>query len=176
ISPPRAAPQLSLVYPVGPRLDARGRLQVGGCDVIELARAFGTPAYVVAEGDLRVRARAFRAAMATRHDDFDVLFASKAFPCAAAFRVMAEEDLGCDVASGGELHLALLGGMEPARIHLHGNAKSDDELRLAREAGVGHVVIDGLDEIERLARVVGDGPPQRVLVRVTPGIRPSTHD
>jgi len=171
-----AATQVSHVYPMGTQLDARGRLQVGGCDVIELANEFGTPAYVVAEDDLRARARAFRAAMAARHDDFDVLFASKAFPCTAAFRVMAEEDLGCDVASGGELHLALRGGMQPARIHLHGNAKSDDELRLARDAGVGYVVIDALDEIDRLARVVGAGPPQRVLVRVTPGIKPSTHD
>ncbi|MFL5820799.1 MAG: diaminopimelate decarboxylase [Solirubrobacteraceae bacterium] len=171
-----AATQLSHVYPMGTRLDERGRLQVGGCDAIELASEFGTPAYVVAEDDLRARARAFRAAMSARHEDFDVLFASKAFPCSAVFRVMAEEDLGCDVASGGELHLALRGGMDPARIHLHGNAKSDAELRLARDAGVGFVVIDALDEIDRLVEAVGGGPPQRVLVRVTPGVKPSTHD
>src|SRR5919204_3891023 len=145
-SPPQTA-TVSHVYPLGARINQRGRLEVGGCDVVDLAREFGTPAYVVAEDDLRTRARTFRAAMAARHDDFDVLFASKAFPCTAAYRVMADEDLGCDVASGGELHLALRGGMDPARIHLHGNAKSDDELHLARDAGVGYVVIDSLDEI-----------------------------
>ncbi len=173
---PMAATQLSHVFPLGSRVNERGRLEVGGCDVVELAREVGTPAYVVAEDDLRARARAFRSALAERHDDFDVLFASKAFPCTAAYRVMAEEDLGCDVASGGELALALRGGMGPARIHLHGNAKSDDELRQARAAGVGHVVIDSLEEIGRLAAVVGGGDPQRVLIRVTPGIRPTTHD
>jgi diaminopimelate decarboxylase len=171
-----ALTQLSRVYPLGSRVNERGRLEVGGCDTVELARQFGTPAYVVAEDDLRARARSFRSAMAARHDDFDVLFASKAFPCTAVYRVMAEEDLGCDVAAGGELYLALRGGMDPARTYLHGNAKSDDELRAAREAGVGFVVIDSLDEIDRLAALVGDGPPQPVLVRVTPGIKPSTHD
>ena len=169
-------PSLSHVYPLGSRVNERGRLEVGGCDVVELAREFGTPAYVVAEDDLRARARAFREAMAARHGDFEVLFASKAFPCTAAYRVFAEEGLGCDVASGGELFLALRGGFPAERIHLHGNAKSDAELREAVEAGVGHVVIDGLAEVERLAAVVPEGARQRVLVRVTPGVKPSTHD
>ena len=124
-----ALAQLSHVYPIGTRVNERGRLEVGGCDTVELAREFGTPAYVVAEDDLRARARTYRAALAARHDDFDVLFASKAFPATAVYRLLAEEGLGCDVASGGELHLALAGGMDPARIHLHGNAKSDSELQ-----------------------------------------------
>ena len=171
-----AVTELSRVYPLGSRVNQHGHLEIGGCDTIDLARQFGTPAYVVAEDDLRARARAFRTALAERHDDWDVLFASKAFPCTAAFRVMAEEDLGCDVASGGELHLALRGGMDPRRIHLHGNAKSEAELRQAREAGVGHVVIDSLEEIDRLSAAVGTGRPQPVLVRVTPGVKPSTHD
>jgi diaminopimelate decarboxylase len=171
-----AATQLSHVYPLGSRVNERGRLEVGGCDTVELAREFGTPAYVVGEDDLRARARAFRAAMAARHDDFDVLFGSKAFPCTAAYRVMAEEDLGCDVAGGGELFLALRGGMDPARVYLHGNAKSDEEVRAALEAGVGHIVIDSLDEIDRLSALVGSGERQRVMIRVTPGIKPSTHD
>jgi diaminopimelate decarboxylase len=171
-----ATAQLSHVYPMGTSVNERGHLVVGGCDVVDVAREHGTPAYLVAEDDLRARARAFRTALGARHDDFDVLFASKAFPCTAVMRVLAEEDLGCDVASGGELYLALRAGMDAARIHLHGNAKSDAELRQAREAGVGHVVIDSLEEIDRLAAIVGSGPPQRVLIRVTPGIKPSTHD
>ena len=110
------------------------------------------------------------------HEDFDVLFASKAFPCTAVYRVLAEEGIACDVASGGELALALRGGFDPARIYMHGNAKSLDELRQARAAGVGHIVIDNADEIERLEAVVGDGPPQPVLLRVAPDVRGKTHD
>src|SRR5918911_846572 len=97
------ARQLSHVYPLGSRVNEQGRLEVGGCDVVELAREFGTPAYVVAEDDLRARARSFADALSARHRDYDVLFASKAFPCTAVYRTLAEEGLSCDVASGGEL-------------------------------------------------------------------------
>src|SRR5207248_3269268 len=136
------------VYPRGTRVDDRGRLELGGCDAVQLAREFGTPCYVVVEDDLRSRARELVDALAARHDDFDVLFASKAFPCTAVYRVLAEEGLACDVASGGELFLAMRAGFDPARIYLHGNAKSDAELAQALEAGVGHVVLDSLDELD----------------------------
>src|SRR6478752_2591855 len=120
---------LSRAFPLGSRLNEQGRLEVGGCDTIELAREFGTPAYIVAEDDLRTRARAFLAAgPEAGHDDFHVVFASKAFPCTAVLRVLAEEGLWCDVASGGELHLALGAGFPAERIVVHGNAKSKDEL------------------------------------------------
>jgi diaminopimelate decarboxylase len=161
------------VYPLGSRVNEAGRLEVGGCDVAELAREHGTPAYLVAEDDLRSRARAFREAFAARHDDFEVLFASKAFPCTAAFRLFADEELSCDVATGGELHMALAAGFAPERIYLHGNAKSEAELREALDAGVGAVVIDNFDDVDRLERL---GREQRVMVRVTPGVKPSTHD
>jgi diaminopimelate decarboxylase len=159
-------------FPLGTRLNAAGRLEVGGCDVVELAREFGTPAYVYAEDDMRARARRFCEAFAARAERFEVVYASKAFPCTAAYRLFAEEGLSCDVASGGELHLALRGGFDPARIYFHGNNKTEAELRYAGEAGVGHVVVDSFDEIERLERLL---PGQRVLLRVTPGIRPTTH-
>jgi diaminopimelate decarboxylase len=151
-----------------------GRLQIGGCDAVELAREFGTPAYVVAEDDLRSRARAFRAALAAEHDGpGEVLFASKAFPCTAVLRVFAEEGLGCDVATGGELHLALRAGFAPERIYLHGNAKSEAELRMALEAGVGTVVLDNEGDAERL-QALGGGP--RLLLRVVPGVDADTHE
>jgi diaminopimelate decarboxylase len=168
--------QLSHVFPLGSRVNAAGHLEVGGCDVFDVAREHGTPAYVVAEDDLRGRARAFREAFAARHDDFEVLYASKAFPCTAAYRLFAEEGLSCDVASGGELHMALAAGFEPGRIYLHGNAKSEAELRYALDAGVGHVVIDNFDDIDRLEGMVDSNRSQRVMVRVTPGVKPSTHD
>jgi diaminopimelate decarboxylase len=171
-----SAQQLATPWPIGSRLNEAGRLEVGGCDVIELAREFGTPAYVVAEDDIRERARRVMGAMRELHgESFDVLFASKAFPCTAVYRLLAEEGLACDVASGGELHLGLAGGFDPARIYLHGNAKSEAELRQAIEAGVGQIVLDNDQDIERLERVVPEGARQRVLIRVTPGIKPSTH-
>ena len=167
---------LSPVYPLGTRINERGRLEIGGCDAVELAREFGTPVYVVAEDDLRARARAFLEALAARHRDYDVLFASKAFPCTAVYRLLAEEGLACDVASGGELFLALRAGFDPARIYFHGNAKSAAEMREAMQAGVGHVVIDSLHDLDRVERVAGElGRRQEVLLRITPGVAGETH-
>jgi diaminopimelate decarboxylase len=164
----------SHVYPLGSRLNERGRLEVGGCDVFDVAAEFGTPAYVYAEDDIRARARAYVEAFRARTDRFEVLYASKAFPCVATFRLMAEEGLSVDVASGGELHLALAGGLDPARIYMHGNNKTEDELTYALEQGVGTIVVDSFDEIERLERLAA-GRSQPVMVRVTPGIEASTH-
>jgi diaminopimelate decarboxylase len=165
-----AALAVSHVYPLGSRLNERGRLEVGGCDVVELARELGTPAYVYAEDDMRARARAYVEAFRARTGHFEVIYASKAFPCTAAYRLFDEEGLACDVASGGELHMALAAGYDPARLFMHGNNKTEAELALALEHEVGHIVVDSFDEIERLR-----GRRQRVMLRVTPGIRPSTH-
>jgi diaminopimelate decarboxylase len=171
-----ATSQLSHVYPLGSRISEAGRLEIGGCDAVELAREVGTPAYVVAEDDLRSRARAFVDGLAARHPDGDVLFASKAFPCTAVYRVLAEEGLACDVASGGELALALRGGFDAERIYLHGNAKSESELRAALVAGVGHVVLDSLDDFTALERVAAEADRiQEVLIRVNPDVAGDTH-
>lgn len=168
---------LSRVFPLGSRVNERGHLEVGGCDAIELAREYGTPAYVVAEDDLRARARAFvQAGADAGHEDFGVVFASKAFPCTAVLSLFAQEGLWCDVASGGELHLALNAGFQAQRILMHGNAKSVHELQMALEAGVGLIVIDNFDEIDRLAALAAPERPQRVLMRVTPDVRGDTHE
>jgi diaminopimelate decarboxylase len=164
----------SAVFPQGSRVNAEGRLEIGGCDVVELAAEFGTPAYFYVEDDMRARARAYREAFERRSGDFEVLFASKSLPCTAAYRLFAEEGLSVDVASGGELHMALRAGFDPDRIHMHGNNKSDEEILLAARAGVRHLILDSFDEIERCERLLDE--PQRVLIRVTPGIKPSTHD
>ncbi len=173
------ASDLLRTYPIGTRVNERGRLEIGGCDALELVAEFGSPTYVIAEDDLRWRARSFLEAIASRHQDYDVLFASKAFPCTAVYRALAEEGLACDVASGGELQLALRAGFDPARIYLHGNAKSEAELRQALEAGVGHIVLDSFDDLDRLERLAGetrgDGAVQEVLLRVTPGVAGDTH-
>jgi len=164
----------SPVYPAGSRVNEHGHLEIAGCDVVELANRFGTPAYVYAEDDMRRRARDYLRAFEERTDAFDVIYASKSLPVTAAYRVMREEGLSVDVASGGELRMALAAGYDPARIHLHGNNKSEEELRYAFETGVGYLILDSFDEIELADRVVGR--PQPVLIRVTPGIKPSTHD
>jgi diaminopimelate decarboxylase len=168
--------ELDHVLPLGTRVNAAGHLELGGCDAVQLASEFGTPAYIVVEDDLRTRARRFWDAVAARHRDFDVLFASKAFPCTAVYRALAAEGLACDVASGGELALALAAGFDPRRTYMHGNAKSAAELRDALRAGVGHVVIDSFDELERLATIAAElGSEQEVLIRVTPDVAGDTH-
>jgi diaminopimelate decarboxylase len=161
------------LFPIGSRVNERGRLEVAGCDLVELAERFGTPAYVYAEEDIRARARAYLEAFRARTDDFEVLFASKAAPFTAAYRVCAEEGLSVDVASGGELHMALRAGFDPGRIYLHGNNKSEGELRDAIAAGVGHIIVDSFDEIARLDAICER--PQEVLLRITPGIKADTH-
>src|SRR3954452_7343174 len=162
------------VFPAGSRVNERGHLEVAGCDVVELAAELGTPAYIYAEDDMRARARAYRAAFEQRRADAEVLFASKSLPCTAAYRLFSEEGLSVDVASGGELHMALRAGFDPARIHMHGNNKSDEEILFAARSGVGHLILDSFDEIERCERLLDES--QDVLIRVTPGIKPSTHD
>jgi len=161
------------VFPIGSRVNDRGHLEVGGCDVVELASEYGTPAYIYAEDDVRARARAYLDALRARTDDFEVLFASKAAPFTAAYALCSEEGLSVDVASGGELYMALRGGFDPERIYLHGNNKTEADLAAAIEAGVGHVIVDSFDEIARLDSMLDR--PQEVLIRVTPGIKADTH-
>jgi diaminopimelate decarboxylase len=163
----------SPVYPAGSRVDERGHLEIGGCDLVDVVSEFGTPAYIYAEDDIRTRARAYLETFRARTDDFEVLYASKAAPVSAIYSLCAEEGLSVDVASGGELYMALRAGFDPERIYLHGNNKTEAELRQAIEAEVGYLIVDSFDEIERLEGLL-DGP-QDVLIRVTPGIEPSTH-
>jgi diaminopimelate decarboxylase len=173
-----AATALSHVYPLGTRVNERGHLEVGGCDVVELAERFGTPAYIYAEDDIRARARAYVEAFSSRTDDFEVVYASKALAITAVYRLMQEEGLSVDVASGGELSLALRAGVDPKRMFMHGNNKSEQELRLAFESGIGYLVLDSFSEIELAERLLEQLPgdqAQDVLIRVTPGIKPTTH-
>ena len=163
----------SPVYPAGSRVNEKGHLEIAGCDVVELAQEFGTPAYLYAEDDIRARAAEYVRAFSERTGDFEVIYASKALPATAAYALLREQGLSVDVASGGELHMALAAGFEPERIHLHGNNKTERELAYAFESGVGHVVLDSFDEIERAEGMLDR--PQRVLIRITPGIKASTH-
>jgi len=163
------------LFPPGSGLDDDGVLVVGGCRADELAAQFGTPVLVVAEQAIRARAREYADELATRWPNSRVVFASKAFPCTAVQRLMVEEGLGLDVAGGGEIITALKAGVDPALIVLHGNAKSDEEIALAVEHGIGLVAVDNSDDVDRLEATVPAGRTQPVLVRVIPGVTADTH-
>jgi diaminopimelate decarboxylase len=166
---------LENVYPIGSRINELGRLEVGGCDVVELASEFGTPSYIVAEDDMRARARGLQAAFGAESDDFELIFASKAFPCAAVCALFAEEGFGCDVASAGEMAIALAGGVPAEKIQMHGNAKSELDLERALEVGIGAIVVDNLRDLDRLERLAGRSAKQRIYLRIAPGVSPDTH-
>ena len=159
------------LLPASAHIGADGGLEVGGVDLVGLAGEFGTPLYVYDEGELRARCAAYRANFGGR-----VAYASKAFLCTAMARLVAEEGLDLDVATGGELHVALHAGFPADRIVFHGNNKSSAELRAALAAGVGRIVVDSFDELERLEQLADDGAAATVLVRVTPGVEAHTHE
>jgi len=169
-----AAADLLGLFPPGSTVDPDGELVVGGCRLADLAAQWGTPLYVIEDGAVRAQVRRFRRAIEARWGNARMVFASKAFPCTAMYRLMAEEGIGVDVAGAGELAMALAGGVDPARIVLHGNAKTEAELRMAVDAGVGLIVIDNTDDIDRLEDMAGSGQP--VLIRVIPGVRPDTYE
>jgi len=147
-----------------------GVLHVGGVAITDLVAEHGTPALFLDEHDLRSRARAY----STAFEGVDVYYAGKAFLCATVARWIADEGLGLDVCTGGELAVAVAAGFPGERIAVHGNNKSRSELQQALDARVGHVIVDSFDEIERLAALATE--PQRVLVRVTVGVEAHTHE
>jgi diaminopimelate decarboxylase len=149
-----------------------GRLQVGGCDLLELTAEFGTPLFVYDEQQLRDRCRE---AVSVFGDG--VAYAAKAFLCTAMARLAHEEGMHLDVATGGELHVALHAGVPADRLVLHGNNKSMAELQMAVSEGVGRIVVDSFDELDRLdALHTRTGRKPKVLLRLTPGIKAETHD
>ncbi len=160
------------LLPENSTIGENGHLSIGGCDVIELAREFGTPAFVYDEDHLRSRCREAVAAFGPA-----ATYASKAFLCRAMARLAHEEGMGIDVATGGEMHVCLAAGVPAERLVFHGNNKSMAELRLAREVGVGRIVVDSFDELDRLdALHAEDGRRPTVLLRITPGVKAETHE
>jgi diaminopimelate decarboxylase len=170
----RAADLLSL-FPPRSAVAPDGGLVIDGCRADELATEFGTPVLIVSETALRSRAREYADGIAARWPNSRVVFASKAFPCTAVQRVMTEEGIGLDVAGGGEIITAVRAGADPACLVLHGNAKTDDEIRLAVDQQVGLIVIDNSDDVDRLEATLRPGQVQDVLVRIIPGVVADTH-
>jgi len=167
-----AGPLPRRLLPLTAELDGDGRLQVGGVDLVELAAEVGTPVFVYDEAHLRARCQEARRAWGE-----GVAYATKAFLCRAMASLAHEEGLCLDVSTGGELHVALFAGVPADRLVLHGNNKSEEELRSALEAGVGRIVVDSFDEFDRLERLAPAAPaPPAVLIRVTPGVEAHTHE
>src|SRR2546423_945473 len=160
-----------MLLPVTYRVNGRGHMEVGGCDLVELARTHGTPLYVYDEETVRARCREFRDALGPRGE---VLYSAKAFSSPGFLRVVASEGLGVDVVSEGELHLALAAGFVGEQIHFLGNNKSQQDVAAASSAGAT-LVIDGFHEFELLSRVLPKGARIRSELRLSPGVMPQTH-
>lgn len=157
-------------------VNEKGHLEIGGCDTVELAQKFGTPLYIMDEKQIRDNCRAYKQAFTSKYPNCDIAFAGKAFLTTAFCKLVEQEGFSLDVASGGELFTAQNAGFPMDRIVFHGNNKSEDELRMAVQAKLGHVVVDSLLEIENLNRIAAEnGQVVNVLIRCTPGIDPHTH-
>lgn len=164
------------VFPDSTEVSASGHLQIGGADVTELAAEYGTPLYIFDEASLRSRCQEYLHEFRSRHDETAVTYASKAFLNLTLARIFAEEGMGLDVVSGGELATALKGGMPPERVYFHGNNKSPDELAFAVDQGCGVIVVDNFYEMENLNQIAGvRGKTQDILLRISPSVDPHTH-
>ena len=158
-------------------INEKGHLTIGGADAVELARQFGTPAYIIDENVVRENCRAYLRA-ATKYFGADALplYASKALCFTGIYKLAAEEGLGIDCVSGGELYTAKRAGFPADKIYFHGNNKTDRDIADALDMGVGTFVVDNEDELDALsAEATRRGITQRILLRITPGIDPHTH-
>ncbi|MHA3724958.1 diaminopimelate decarboxylase [Leucobacter sp. HY1910] len=165
--------ELWSILPEESAADEAGVLHIGGVSVAELAQQYGTPLYVYDEAGLRRQARRLQDGLRERWPNSEVLFASKSFPAVGMYKLAAEEGLSVDIAGAGELKLALAAGVPPERLHFHGNAKTDFELAFALEVGIDTIIVDNEDELDRLERLLTK--PQKLLLRVIPGVDAKTH-
>ena len=157
-------------------INSRGRLEIGGCDTVELAQRFGTPLYVLDERLFRRNCRDYYQSFTAEYGA-GVIYAAKALLTLCVCRIIEEEGLGLDLVSGGELYTAVQAGFPMDRVFFHGNNKSPEEIRLALKSGVGRFVVDNIYELELLDYLSGENQLQaRVIMRLTPGIEAHTHE
>ncbi|MCB5950750.1 diaminopimelate decarboxylase [Enterococcus sp. BWT-B8] len=155
----------------------KNHLAIGGCDTTELAEKYGTPLFIYDVAQIREKARGFKKTLDEMGVKNKVVYASKAFSCLAVYKLLEEENLGCDVVSGGELYTALKGGMNPDNIEFHGNNKTKEELEFALDSKIGMIIIDNFYELELLKELTASkGVKQAVMLRITPGVNAETHE
>ena len=165
-----------MLFPLTTHTNRKDHLEIGGCDVVSLAREFGTPLYIYDESHLRTRAAEIRDAFHSRWKNSLVLYATKAYYSPYLARIYKDAGLGIDVTSEGEMEIARRIGLSPDKIYLHGNNKTPAEIRAALALGVDHIIVDNLDEIELLAQIANElNVTPRVLLRLAPAIDPHTH-
>ena len=158
------------------KINSAGHLEIGGCDMVEIANQFGTPLFVLDEATIRANCRAYRKAFESRYPNSEICYASKAFISTTMCKIIEQEGLNLDVASLGELHTAIVAGFPNDRINLHGNNKLQVELEAAIDQNIGHVILDHEIEIHQLAKIAkSKNKVMKVLVRCTPGVDPNTH-
>jgi diaminopimelate decarboxylase len=171
----KTVPKLTL-FPLTAEVNKQGHLLIGGCDVVDLAEEFGTPLYLFDESTIRHKCREFKDEFCKYYPDTLVIYASKAFLNRALALIFKEEGLGLDVVSGGELSIAHSVNFPQDKVYFHGNNKTPEELNLALDLGVGRIVVDNFYELELLNRLAGErGISQNILLRLTPGVDPHTH-
>ena len=164
------------MFPDTTQIDSNGILNIGGCNTLDLANEYGTPLYVFDEDTIRNRCRSFVQEFQKRVPETQVVYASKAYINPVLVKILSEEGLGLDVVSGGELAVAIAGGLSTTHVYFHGNNKTPQELREAVQQGIGRVVVDSIHELQLLDEISGElGKKQEILVRVSPGIDPHTH-
>ncbi|MFA4905646.1 MAG: diaminopimelate decarboxylase [Candidatus Margulisiibacteriota bacterium] len=163
--------------PITAKINEKGHLEIGGCDLVDLAAEFGTPLYVMDEVTLRGKCREYRTAFKNRYDNTLIIFANKALCNTAILKIIQDEGLGADVASGGELFTARRAGCNLKTVYFHGNNKTQKELMDAVEMEIGRIVVDNLDELALLDRITEKlGKKIDILFRVNPGIEAHTHE
>jgi len=171
----KIVPALAL-FPLTVELSKQGQLVIGGCDVVDLAREYGTPLYAFDEFTLRHKCREFEDGFCKYYPDTLVIYASKAFLSRALALIFKEEGLGLDVVSGGELSIAHAVDFPPGKVYFHGNNKTAEELNLALALRIGRIVVDNFYELELLNRLCKERETrQNILIRLTPGVDPHTH-
>jgi len=166
-----------LVLPLTAKTNEDGHLEIGGVDTVKLAREYGTPLFIYDEADIRYRCRQYKKYLRSDKFDTEVIYAGKAFMSLAICRLIQEEGLSLDVVSGGELYVADRAGYPIEKVYMHGNNKTPVELAMALSLGVGHFVVDSFDELRLLAKLAKQEKKRpKILLRITPGIKPSTHE
>lgn len=163
--------------PITTQINAHGHLTIGGCDITELAATYGTPLWIYDQATITHIAQLYQAAFNKYYDNFLPLYASKALCTIATTQLIDQVGFGFDVVSGGELYTVLKAGVNPQKIYFHGNNKSQDELQLAIESGIGRIVADNIYEIHRIQDIASQlNKTVNILIRVTPEVDAHTHE